>query len=128
MKKIEYDSKKLNQLIRELEKLSNENNPSNTYIYKLCYNKNYYLNEPPAKVFIYSKESEPAHFKVVIQNESCRFFIDTGAPMDKLPSVFDRKKLVAIKIWYEMEHYHLAEVYNNNLPDDAPPQAKAHIN
>lgn len=127
---VEYKTNLLDFIIEEVENYYNSQTFSYRPIMKLEYNQKYYVNKPPVKtrIFIYSRENEPPHFKVKIQDQACRFELETGKPMDALPSNFDHKTFKAIQIWLKLEYNNLVKIYNNNLPDDAPPQAKMHIN
>ena len=74
-------------------------------------------------VSIYSNEIEPPHFKVEYQGESCRFRLSDGEPMDIMGTHISRYRH-NIKKFYKDKKNWLCEIYNDNLPFDAPPQAR----
>lgn len=75
------------------------------------------------KVSIYSNEIEPPHFKVEYQGESCRFRLSDGEPMDTMGIHISRYHRNIKKFYRDKKHW-LCEIYNDNLPFDAPPQAR----
>lgn len=75
------------------------------------------------KVSIYSNEIEVPHFMVEYQGENCRFRLSDGEPMDSMGthiSIYHRN----IKKFYMDKKHWLCEIYNDNLPSNAPPQAR----
>lgn len=78
------------------------------------------------KISTYSNEIEPPHFLVERAGEKCRFSLETGECLDKMPNELGRYKK-NIQKWYEDNKQALRKFYNDNLPDTAPPTARLHI-
>lgn len=75
------------------------------------------------EVSLYSNEIEPPHFNIKFQGENCRFRLDNGEPMDTMGPHISKYKN-NIKKYYKDKRHWLCEIYNDNLPTDAPPQAR----
>ena len=78
------------------------------------------------KISTYSNEIEPPHFLVERAGEKCRFSLETGECLDKMPNELGRFKK-NIQKWFEDNKQALRKFYNDNLPDTAPPTARLHI-
>lgn len=85
-----------------------------------------YTIDAKLKVSIYSNEIEPPHFKVEYQGESCRFRLSNGEPMDAMGTHISKYHR-NIKKFYRDKKNWLCEIYNDNLPSNAPPQARINL-
>ncbi len=88
--------------------------------------KSIYTIEAKLNVSIYSNETEPPHFKVEYQGESCRFRLSDGEPMDTMGTHISKYRRNIKKFYRDKKHW-LCEIYNDNLPSNAPPQARINL-
>ena len=94
-----------------------------TYTKRLVLEKQIKVKGLNFKISVFSKESEPPHFLIEYQGEHCRFDLKTGEHIDNMGTHISSIRR-NIKKFYNERRYMLCEIYNDNLPSDAPPQAR----
>lgn len=82
-------------------------------------------NKVKAKLYIstYSQNQAKPHFKIEINNDSCRFDLITGAAIDEMSENI-AKYGKSIQKFYKNKKSWLCDIYNDNLPAKAPASAR----